>query len=120
MHCRDPVDDYWLGTTEYLRLALLIQAARFFLIVLFFFAEALLLALYFRLHFLTAFDRFALLSTTGAGLVIGGATTAGAGAGAGAFAAGGAWTWNVWDAVVGLVGACPAPIPGSSVLAWSA
>lgn len=99
--------DYWLGATGYLVLALLMQAAFFLRSVLFLFAEALLLTLYLLLHLLTALDRFALLSTTGAGLVIGGATTAGAGAGAGAgaLAAGGGGTLNVWDAVVGLVGA---------------
>jgi len=97
--------DYWLGATGYLVLALLMQAAFFLRSVLFLFAEALLLTLYLLLHLLTALDRFALLSTTG--LVIGGATTAGAGAGAGAgaLAAGGGGTLNVWDAVVGLVGA---------------
>ncbi|MBA2421441.1 MAG: hypothetical protein H0V57_09990 [Thermoleophilaceae bacterium] len=79
------------------------QRAFFLLSVLRLLTGNLLKTLYLLLHLLTALDRFALLSTTGAGLVIGGATTAGAGAGA--LAAGGGATLNVWDAVVGLVGA---------------
>ena len=81
------------------------QRAFFLLSVLRLLTGNLLKTLYLLLHLLTALDRFALLSTTGAGLVIGGATTAGAGEGAGALAAAGGGTLNVWDAVVGLVGA---------------
>ena len=101
-------------------MAFLMQAACFFLIVLFLLVEALLLALYFLLHLLTALARFALLSTTGAGLVDSGTASAGAGrTGAAAGGGVGAITLNVLVAVVGCTWP-PCPTPEGVVLAWSA